>query len=183
MFEDKFVDGKANICSLLFNVEHISSYLKQNSGLYSDGDYEIFISLLNDAQDVIETDDFRAVLKASVQLGFRIIKDFVEKCIAAMPSPSSDGVGGPSIGGLSSSNLARQSTIQASNQCIQDLSSKTVNSNTLFNKMILSKCSQKDPDTRLQLARNLINLDVLNCFATNIYEAFSAPVSAKQSSK
>jgi hypothetical protein len=106
---------------------------------------EVLKKMMNETQDILESADFRRVLDSSIDVGFSLVMDTLISCY---------------VTGENGFNNPNEVEIP------------------LAKLLPLIKQVYDDRDVRdeqLALVRHLLCLDILNCFAANIYEAFCEP--------
>ncbi|XP_054168800.1 peroxisomal biogenesis factor 3-like [Oppia nitens] len=130
-----------------------------NNGLTGDKDGQLLQRMINETQDILESDDFKRVVDSGIDLGFAVLMDVILGCFVRF----SDEKTGQTV---SSSSLSSSDNGFANPHSIRMPLVK------LLPKVWLSLRDRRRPEEKLVLVRHLICLDVLNCFAANIYEAF-----------
>ncbi|RWS00324.1 perixosomal biogenesis factor-like protein [Dinothrombium tinctorium] len=110
----------------------------------------IIRKMLTETQDILESDDFKKVLEASIDVGFSVIMDTIVGCFT---------------------NL----TIQEKENGFSNPHSTEIAFAKLLPILKQTFENRIKPDDLLLLVNHLICLDVLNCFAANVYEAFCEP--------
>lgn len=114
----------------------------------SNKDNELLQKLLNETQDILESDDLKKVLDAGIDIGFSIVMDLLLGCFVRLADEfekTNNGFRNPH-----NIQIPLAKLLPSVRQAIFD----------------------RKPEDRLMMVRHLICLDVLNCFAANIYEAF-----------
>ncbi|KAI1278464.1 Peroxisomal biogenesis factor 3 [Halotydeus destructor] len=115
-------------------------------------DIAILRKMMTETQDVLETDDFRKVLDASIDIGIDLVMDSMVTCFIKPDKelPSESGFVNPNTEKVPLAKLLP------------------------LMKLVLDKRITQDGD-QLNLVRHLLCLDILNCFSANIYEGFCQP--------
>lgn len=107
--------------------------------------------MLTETQDILESDDFRRVLDSSIEIGFSLVMDTMLSCFVT------------DLNGLNGDNgFSNPNSVQ------KPLAKLLPSIKQVFD-------SRQKNDEQLNLVRHLLCLDILNCFAANIYEAFCEP--------
>jgi len=114
-------------------------------------DADLLQRMLNETQDILESDDFKRVIDSGIDIGFAILMDTILGCFVRIEDEK--------CGQTKENGFANPHSIR-------------VPLAKLLPKIWLSLQERRKPDDKLVLVRHLICLDVLNCFAANIYEAF-----------
>ncbi|CAG2169055.1 unnamed protein product [Oppiella nova] len=122
-----------------------------NSNGISAKESELLQRMVNETQDILESDDFKRVIDSGIDLGFAVLMDVLLGCFVRISDEKS---GQKSDNGFSNPHSIRVPLVK------------------LLPKIWLSLQERRRPEEKLVLVRHLICLDVLNCFAANIYEAF-----------
>ncbi|RWS27376.1 peroxisomal biogenesis factor 3-like protein [Leptotrombidium deliense] len=107
----------------------------------------IIKKMLAETQDILESNDFKKVLESSIDVGFSVVMDMIVGCFSSIGAQN--GFTNPHSTEVAFAKLL-----------------------PLLNKTLINR---KKPDDFLTLVNHLVCLDVLNCFAANIYEAFCEP--------
>ena len=145
---------------------------------------------MNETQDLLEQDDFMRTLNQCIEVGFSYLNDQMVTCFT--PTLSSVDIMNGSITGPSS--ISSDSSNSGTSQDVNASSGPLVNGN-LESSMSTSGLSFTNPNTvqvplvhlipRMRqvlymrdeshnnsLVRQLLCLDILNCYSANVYEAF-----------
>lgn len=123
------------------------------SGSLSESDEQMLRKMLAETQDILESPDFRHVLESSIEVGYTTLLDTLLGAFIKMEIKLN--------GKEQNSNFSNPNAIQV--PLVKLLPQIRINH---------SKRSEADQKS---LVNHLLSLDVLNCFAANVYEAFCAP--------
>lgn len=107
--------------------------------------------MLGETQDILESDDFQCVLESSLEVGYSILEDLLVGAFIKMESKLSG-----KVDGFSNPNSIQIPLIRILPE---------------INSAITSRTQMEER----ALVNHLLCLDVLNCFAANVYEAFCQP--------
>lgn len=124
-----------------------------DSGPLSENDEQMLRKMLAETQDILESEDFKHVLESSIEVGYAILLDTLLGAFIKMESKL--------IGKEGNSGFSNPNSIQVPLAKILPQIRK--------NYLDRSESDQK------ALVNHLLCLDVLNCFAANVYEAFCIP--------
>lgn len=125
-----------------------------DSGPLNESDEEMLRNMLAETQDVLESEDFKQVLESSIEVGYAILLDtLLDAFIRVESTLNSNGESGS---GFSNPNAIQVPLVKLLPQIRQNYSERS------------------DADQKT-LVNHLLCLDVLNCFAANVYEAFCVP--------
>lgn len=113
--------------------------------------------MTQETQDILESDDFRRVLDSSIDVGYGLVLDSLVGCFV----DQSDSVNGD-INGFENPNARKVHLVKLLPSI----------------KKVIDGRSNGHVDEQYNLVRHLLCLDILNCFAGNIYEAFCEPSKA-----
>lgn len=157
---------------ILFDAKTLTSsdLSKTQSGIsLSKREENTLKSMLDETQDILEGQDFRKVLEASIDVGYAVLLDSLLETFMVMetntPKASS------SQHNTTASNTAASTSSDFSNpNAIKIRLAKII---PQIRKTVINKTETQQKE----LVNHLLCLDVLNCFAANIYEAFCAPSS------
>lgn len=127
---------------------------------FSNDEKRILSKMMTETQDILESDDFRRVLDSAIEIGFGLVLDQI--LITCFVKNSSDG-----LSGGDSNQFVNPSSVQV------PLAKLLPSMKTVFDE---NRKSRTDQSENLNLVRHLLCLDILNCFAANIYEAFCEPL-------
>lgn len=130
----------------LFSLE--TDQLDTYSEQLSQSDEEMLRGMLAETQDIIESDDFKQVLESSIEVGYAILLDFILGAFIKMDIKLNSGFSNPNAIQVP---LARILSQIRNNHRGRSLADQKI------------------------LVNHLLSLDVLNCFAANVYEAFCVP--------
>ena len=146
--------SKSNASRLLLNPNKMLDFESSTSnGLNGDKDSELLRRMISETQDILESDDFKRVIDSGVELGFAVLMDIILGCFVRIDDEMSERRHSET-NGFSNPHSIRIPLAK------------------LLPKIWLSLQERRKPEEKLVLVRHLICLDVLNCFAANIYEAF-----------
>lgn len=123
-----------------------------DSGSLGEEDEKMLRGMLAETQDIFESDDFKKVLESSIEVGYATLLDFLLGAFIRMEGKVNS-TEGPEF---SNPNNIQVPLVKVLPQIRSSLKKRT------------------DADQR-QLVNHLLSLDVLNCFAANVYEAFCVP--------
>lgn len=124
-----------------------------DSGPLSESDEQMLRQMLNETQDILESADFKHVLESSIEVGYAILLDFLLGAFIRMEGKLNDG---DEKGGFSNPNTIQVPLVK------------------ILPEIRNSFHKRNDSDQKI-LVNHLLSLDVLNCFAANVYEAFCVP--------
>lgn len=123
------------------------------SGPLTDSDEQMLRSMLAETQDILESEDFKHVLESSIEVGYAILLDTLLGAFIKMEAKLR---GGEENSGFSNPNSIQVPLVKILPQ-IRD-----------------SYLKRTETEQKV-LVNHLLCLDVLNCFAANVYEAFCVP--------
>jgi len=121
-----------------------------DSGPLTESDEQMLRTMLAETQDILESDDFKHVLESSVEVGYATLLDNMLSAFIKVESKLSG------KDGFSNPNAIKVPLVRVLPQIRN-------------NYLKRSEADQK------ALVNHLLSLDVLNCFAANVYEAFCVP--------
>lgn len=147
-------DSKAKV--LFLDIEDLSTVdllsVCPDSGTLTNKEEEVLRNLLAETQDILESDDFKHVLESSIDVGYAVLLDTIIFDAFIKLESNTDG--------------DSQSSFQPNG--IQIPMVKLL-------PQIRSNYSARTEANKKAMVNHLLCLDVLNCFASNVYEAFSVP--------
>lgn len=146
--------SKSNASSFLLNPKKMFEINGNTNGLNGDKESELLRRMVAETQDILESDDFKRVIDSGIDLGFAVLMDVILGCFVRIDDEKSDRMSRSEPNGFSNPHSIRIPLAK------------------LLPKIWLSLQERRRPEEKLVLVRHLICLDVLNCFAANIYEAF-----------
>lgn len=124
-----------------------------DSGNLNEQDEKVLRDLLAETQDILESEDFKNVLESSIEVGYKILLDNLLGAFIKMESKlNASG---------ETSNFSNPNAIKV--PLVKIL------------PQIRSNYRNREPADQKALINHLLCLDVLNCFAANVYEAFCEP--------
>lgn len=123
------------------------------SGPLTESDEQMLRSMLAETQDILESEDFKQVLESSIEVGYAILLDTLLGAFIKMEAKLRRGEEGS---GFSNPNSIQVPLVKILPQ-IRD-----------------SYLKRAESEQKV-LVNHLLCLDVLNCFAANVYEAFCIP--------
>lgn len=126
----------------------------QEELILSEADEKMLRKMLAETQDILESDDFKQVLESSIEVGYAILLDSLLGAFIKMETKS-NGKEENSVG-FSNPNAIQVPLVKILSQ---------IRNNHL----------ERSPADQKLLVNHLLCLDVLNCFAANVYEAFCIP--------
>ncbi len=149
--------SNSNASRFLLNTNKVMTDPNEQNSI-TGKDKELLQRMLNETQDILESDDFKRVIDSGIDIGFAIIMDTILGCFVRIEDEK--------CGDGKDNGFANPHSIR-------------VPLAKLLPKIWLSLQERRKPEDKLVLVRHLICLDVLNCFAANIYEAFCQQNSSK----
>lgn len=133
-----------------------SSANNQEEELLSEADEKMLRDMLDETQDILESEDFKKVLESSIEVGYTILLDFLLGAFIKMESKINSKDDNSPQSGFSNPNAIQVPLVRILSQ---------IRNNHL----------ERSPADQKVLVNHLLCLDVLNCFAANVYEAFCIP--------
>lgn len=124
-----------------------------DSGPLTEEEEQMLRSMLAETQDILESEDFKHVLESSIEVGYAILLDNLLGAFIKMESKLNSKEENP--------NFSNPNSIQ-------------VPLVKLLPQIRTNYLKRKESDQKA-LINHLLCLDVLNCFAANVYEAFCTP--------
>lgn len=128
-----------------------------DSGPLTEDEEQMLRSMLAETQDILESEDFKHVLESSIEVGYAILLDNLLDAFIKLDSKLN-----------SKDDHGSVTTMMSNPHTIQVPLVK------LLPHIRNSYLKRKEPDQKV-LVNHLLSLDVLNCFAANVYEAFCMP--------
>lgn len=125
-----------------------------DSGALSETDEAMLKKMLAETQDILESGDFKYVLETSIDVGYAILLDFLLGAFIRIE-------GKLQMGENEKHRFSNPNTIQ-------------VPLVKILPEIRKSYLNRNETDQKV-LVQHLLSLDVLNCFAANVYEAFCMP--------
>lgn len=132
----------------LATVELNSAICSDTSGQLSENDEKVLRNMLDETQDILESSDYKKVLKSSIEVGYSVLLDFLLQAFLQIEE-----------------KLDHDKKTFSNPNAIQVPMAKIL-PQIRQNYLKRTELEQK------ALVNHLLGLDVLNCFAANIYEAF-----------
>lgn len=130
------------------NQDNISN---QEELVLSEADEKMLRNMLAETQDILESDDFKQVLESSIEVGYAILLDSLLGAFIKMETKLNSKE--ENSAGFSNPNAIQVPLVRILSQ---------IRNNHL----------ERSPADQNVLVNHLLCLDVLNCFAANVYEAF-----------
>jgi len=128
-----------------------------DSGPLSESEEEMLRLMLSETQDILESEDFKQVLESSIEVGYAILLDNLLGAFIKLETK------------LSEKGAQNGSTTMMTNP--NNIQVPLVK---LLPHIRNNYLKRKESDQKV-LVNHLLSLDVLNCFAANVYEAFCVP--------
>lgn len=125
-----------------------------DTGTMTEQDEQMLRGMLAETQDILESDDFKQVLESSIEVGYAILLDNLLEAFIKLDNKFNKGKS-------ESSSFSNPNSIQV--PLIKLL------------PQIRNSYLKRDETEQKALVNHLLCLDVLNCFAANVYEAFCVP--------
>lgn len=152
------ISGPTSKTKVFFlDADHLStadlSSICPGSGSLSEEDETMLRSMLAETQDILESEDFKHVLESSIEVGYALLLDFLLGAFIKMESKL---------------NLREENSGFSNPNSIQVPLVKIL-------PQIRNNYSGRSESEQKALVNHLLCLDVLNCFAANVYEAFCDP--------
>lgn len=128
--------------------------------------------LMDETQDVLETDDFSQALNATIEVGFSHLMDIMLQCFLSSSGNDVNSVTGNNIrdGTDDWSSNARDSVDEVSAfsnpNCVRIPLAK------LLPEMKKVLAGRQTLEDKQSLVREVLCQDLLNCYSANVYEAF-----------
>lgn len=153
-----FLASSDSITKLLFpDPQELSemdlSSVCPDSGKLNEGDDQMLRQMLAETKDILESSDFHHVLDSSIEVGYAVVLDFLLGAFIRLEGKLKEN---DDKFGFSNPN-----TIQ-------------VPLAKILPEIRKSHLNRNESDQKI-LVNHLLSLDVLNCFAANVYEAFCLP--------
>lgn len=123
-----------------------------DSGPLTDEEEQMLRGMLAETQDILESEDFKHVLESSIEVGYAILLDNLLGAFIKLESK---------LNSKDNSNFSNPNSIQV--PLIKIL------------PQIRNNYLKRNETDQKALINHLLCLDVLNCFAANVYEAFCVP--------
>lgn len=133
-----------------------SSPINQEEESLSAEDEKALRDMLDETQDILESGDFKQVLESSIEVGYAILLDSLLGAFIKMESKINSKDDNNHQSGFSNPNAIQVPLVRILSQ---------IRNNHL----------ERSPADQKVLVNHLLCLDVLNCFAANVYEAFCIP--------
>lgn len=125
-----------------------------DSGALTETDEAMLKKMLAETQDILESGDFKHVLETSIEVGYAILLDFLLGAFIRIE-------GKLQMGTNDNNRFSNPNTIQVPLvKILPEIRKSYLNRNETDQKVLVN---------------HLLSLDVLNCFAANVYEAFCVP--------
>lgn len=150
-----FTGPQSPIAKYLIKPQQLDDLIKSENSEMSGKEGELIKKMLTETQDILESDDFKQVLEASIEMGFSIILDVLLSCFVR------EGTKNSAEGGDEGAFLNPHEVSLPLGKLLP-----------AFRQTLLDRSNSEE---NLALVRHLLCLDVLNCFSANIYEAFCEP--------
>jgi hypothetical protein len=125
-----------------------------DSGPLTSEEEQMLRSMLAETQDILESEDFKHVLESSIEVGYAILLDNLLGAFIKMESKLNGKT-------ETTTNFSNPNSIQV--PLVKLL------------PQIRNQYLQRKESDQKTLVNHLLCLDVLNCFAANVYEAFCMP--------
>lgn len=125
-----------------------------DSGPLTGEEEQMLRSMLAETQDILESDDFKHVLESSIELSYAILLDNLLDAFIKMETKLNGK--GENVSKFSNPNSIQVPLVKLLPQ-------------------IRNNCLKRKETDQKVLVNHLLCLDVLNCFAANVYEAFCVP--------
>uniref|UniRef100_A0A6G1SDY0 Peroxisomal biogenesis factor 3 n=1 Tax=Aceria tosichella TaxID=561515 RepID=A0A6G1SDY0_9ACAR len=125
-----------------------------DSGPLTSEEEEMLRLMLAETQDILESEDFKHVLESSIEVGYAILLDNLLGAFIKMESKLNGKT-------ETTTNFSNPNSIQV--PLVKLL------------PQIRNNYLQRNESDQRTLVNHLLCLDVLNCFAANVYEAFCMP--------
>lgn len=128
-------------------------------------------TLMNETQDLLEHDDFMRTLNRSIEVAFSYLLDQMVTCFN-QPESMNGSISGPSSMESSSSGAENGSTSMTTSGLFTNPNLISLPLARLLPKMREVLYSRTKRSKNDSLVRQLLCLDILNCYSANVYEAF-----------
>lgn len=125
-----------------------------DSGALGEADEIMLRGMLSETQDILESADFKHVLETSIELGYKILLDFLLDAFITIEGKLHGK--NKTDSGFSNPNIIKVPLVKILPE-------------------IRNSYRGRNESTQKALVNHLLSLDVLNCFAANVYEAFCVP--------
>ena len=139
---------KSNTSRFLMNPEQLQQMSDDTSPPISSGEAATLRKLMDETQDVLETDDFSQALNATVNVGFSHLMDIMLQCFLT------DDDGNEDASSFSNPNCVRIPLAK------------------LLPGMKKVLAGRQTLEEKQSLVREILCQDLLNCYSANVYEAF-----------
>lgn len=123
-----------------------------DSGKLTEDNEKMLRQMLEETQDILEGDDFKHVLQSSIEVGYAILLDTLLGAFIKLEGKLSS----KDSTGFSNPNSIQVPLVKILPQ-------------------IRNNYTKRSETDKKALVNHLLCLDVLNCFAANVYEAFCVP--------
>lgn len=146
--------------------DHVQSMLDESSNdssPVSNSELRVLHKLVDETQDVLETDDFGKALNATVEVGFSHLMDLMLQCFLRSGSDGTPSKTNGSISDYDDSN----GTGQFTNPNL--VSIPLVKLLPEMKKVLEGRTTTEE---RQSLVREIFSQDLLNCYSANVYETF-----------
>lgn len=126
-----------------------------DSGCLNEQDEQMLRNMLAETQDILESEDFKLALESSIDVGYTVLLDSLLGAFIKIESKLNSKKDSPSSG-FSNPNAIKVPFVKILPQ-------------------IRNSYTKRSESEQKALVNHLLCLDVLNCFAANVYEAFCVP--------
>lgn len=150
------------------NPDHVQQMLDEtsnDSSPVSNGDAKVLRKLMDETQDVLETDDFGQALNATVEVGFSHLMDLMLQCFLRTNEQSTS-----TNSSTSSSNDGKINNSSSGQFTNPNLVS--IHLARLLPEMKKVLEGRQTTEEKQSLVREILCQDLLNCYSANVYEAF-----------
>lgn len=153
-----FLSSPSSISKLIFlEADNLSKIdlagVCPDSGPLDESDEQMLRQMLSETLDILESNDFKHVLESSIEIGYAILLDFLLGAFIRLEGKLKD---------------------EGENYSFSNPNTIQVPLVKILPEIRNSSLKRNESDQRI-LVNNLLSLDVLNCFAANVYEAFCIP--------